>query len=146
MTENHEVLLLLGFCAVLWVCHEVMERRRRSARETANSLPRPMIIDVGEVGPLLKWKEVQALLRGNRSTLSFRTHMQVLEFHRQLYQRAVQDKSNVPNGQTAFEAGAAAGIADVMAVLWCIERGEDYFPDVRAYFGEAPPEKPSPKP
>ena len=101
---------------------------------------KPQIINLKDFGPLIPWPEVCAMLKGQRNGPWFRLLMQMLEFHRQLNQQAVQDKSNASAGTTNFEAGAAAGMADVMAALDAIEKGHgNQFPDIAQWFGQAKP-------
>jgi hypothetical protein len=47
----------------------------------------------------------------------------------------VEDKSNLPDGQTAYEAGAAACAADMMALLLALESGKCRDGKLREYFG-----------
>lgn len=104
-----------AFCAVLFV---VMARR--------SSVPPPLfssslVIDVETFGPRLRFAELEALLSANPELV--RAVQQVCVFRREMCQRAVEDKSNILHGQTSFEAGAAAGMSDLMATLETIRQG-----------------------
>jgi hypothetical protein len=95
---------------------------------------KPQIIDVAEFGPRMKFIDVQAILRDKSDEDFYRAVQQVLEFQRQLNQAAVEDKSNVLNGQTQFEAGGAAAIAEVMRSLRNLELGLDNDPLLKGWF------------
>ena len=98
--------------------------------------PRVMIMDVAQdYGPRLSWPEVrQVFSRGQHDDL-YRAVGQVMEFHRQLCQKAVEDKGNLAAGQTAFEAGAAAGIADVKKTIKALASADCNDPDLIEWFG-----------
>lgn len=97
---------------------------------------RTTIIDVARFGARLEWSEVQSALRGREQEVLFRAVGQIVEFQRQQCQRAVEDKSNVPGGQTMFEAGGAAGAADVLAMLCELAEGRCRDAKLQAWFGE----------
>lgn len=99
-----------------------------------NPFSKPVIINCEEFGPRMKWEEVKQHLAGSKDQIRFKAIMQILEFHRQVFQRAVQDKSNCAAGQTQFEAGAAAGVAEVMQALTTLERGDLHYPDLEQWF------------
>lgn len=82
-----------------------------------------VVLDVAAYGERLTWPAVQAALHHQIGSAWYRALGQILEHQRQRCQNAVADKSNLPNGQTAFEAGGAAALADVMDILAEIERG-----------------------
>jgi len=85
---------------------------------------RVVVVDVHEeFGERLRWKEVGDALRSQKGDVMYRAVGQVLACQRAMNVRAVEDKSNLPGGQTAYEAGAAACAADVMRVLVELERG-----------------------
>jgi len=94
---------------------------------------RPVIIDVETFGPRLKYAELELLLAANPEQV--RAVQQVCVCRRERFQRAVEDKSNTLNGQTKFEAGAAAGMSDLMATLEMIRQGRADG-DVKAWFGK----------
>jgi len=96
---------------------------------------RVLVVDVARFGPRLKWADVQSALSGRQQELMFRAFGQVLSCQRELNQTAVEDKSNLPNGQTAYEAGAAACAADMMALLLALESGQCRDGKLREYFG-----------
>lgn len=99
------------------------------------SVRAPFIIDVETFGPRLKFAELEALLAANPELL--RAVQQVCVFRRELCQRAVEDKSNTLHAQTAFEAGAAAGMSDLMATLEMIRQGRAGGDgQLKAWFGE----------
>ena len=95
---------------------------------------RALILNLHDFGPRLTWEQVRGLLQGQGKSEHFRLLMQILEFQRQLCQQAVQDKSNIPDNQTRFEAGGAAAIADVMGSLRNIESGADNDPALKQWF------------
>ena len=96
----------------------------------------PVVVDVGRVfGERLEWKQVEAALRNRRDDPLFRALGQILACQRELCLLAVADKSNLPNAQTAYEAGAVGCAADVMALLMEIEAGRCRDAQVRAWFG-----------
>lgn len=94
-----------------------------------------LILNVSDFGPLLKWEQVVQMTAGCAQSEHFRLMMQLAEFQRQLCQRAVQDKSNTLHGQTQFEAGGAAAMADLMLMLTTLEAGKDQYPDLKQWFG-----------
>ena len=97
---------------------------------------RPVVVDVGRVfGERLEWKQVESALRNRREDPLFRALGQLLACQRELCPLAVADKSNLPNAQTAYEAGAVGCAADVMALLMEIEAGRCRDAQVRAWFG-----------
>ena len=92
-----------------------------------------LVIDVETFGPRLKYAELELLLTANPELV--RAVQQVCVCRRERCQRAVEDKSNTLNGQTKFEAGAAAGMSDLMATLEMIRQGRADG-DVKAWFGK----------
>jgi hypothetical protein len=96
--------------------------------------PKPLIINVEHFGPRLPFIDVQATFKGKADDVPYRAIMQLCEFQRQLCQSAVEDKSNVLNGQTQFEAGGAAAMAEVMRTLQNLELGLDNDPQLRLWF------------
>ena len=100
--------------------------------------PRRIVFShVEDFGPRLRVDQVLQLLRGKKESEHFRMIMQLLEFQRQLCQIAVQDKTNVLNGQTAFEAGGAASVQDVMVMIGQLEQGGKMPSDLAAWFKPA---------
>ena len=98
---------------------------------------RRVIVDVHEAfGPRLKWAEVQQALRTRKDDPLYRAIGQLLACQREMCVQAVADKSNLPSGQTAYEAGAAGLAADAMALLQTLEQGGKADAQVRAYFGD----------
>lgn len=93
----------------------------------------PWVIDVETFGPRLRFADLEQQMMANPDLV--RAVMQVCVFRRELCQRAVEDKSNTMHGQTAFEAGAAAGMSDLMATLEMIRQGRAGG-DVKMWFGE----------
>jgi hypothetical protein len=83
---------------------------------------RVRVIDVETFGPRLRFSELEQVLQMHPEVV--RAVMQVCVMQRELCQRAVEDKSNVLHGQTAFESGAAAGMTDLMATLESIRQGK----------------------
>lgn len=73
------------------------------------------VIDTDQFGPRLKLAELESILKAHPEVL--RAVQQVCVFRREMCQRAVEDKSNVLHGQTAFESGAASSMTDLMATL-----------------------------
>lgn len=99
------------------------------------SVRAPLVIDVETFGPRLSFPELEALLAANPEIV--RAVMQVCVFRRELCQRAVEDKSNALHGQTAFEAGAAAGMSDLMATLELVRQGRaGTDAQLKAWFGK----------
>jgi len=97
--------------------------------------PKVRVIDVDQFGPRLKLAELEQLLTTNPEVL--RAVMQVCVMRRELCQRAVEDKSNVLHGQTAFESGAASGMTDLMATLEPFRLGQASSDrQLKAWFGE----------
>lgn len=94
---------------------------------------RPTIIDVETFGPRLCFAELEQMISANPELV--RAVQQVCLMRREMCQRAVEDKSNVLHGQTAFESGAAAGMSDLMATLEMIRQGRADG-EVKAWFGE----------
>lgn len=101
--------------------------------EAGKSARAPFVIDVETFGPRLKYADLELLLTANPELV--RAVQQVCVCRRERCQRAVEDKSNTLHGQTAFEAGAAAGMSDLMATLEMIKRGRADG-DVKAWFGK----------
>lgn len=98
--------------------------------------PKPQVIDVDQFGPRLKLTDLQAILSANPEVL--RAVMQVCVFRREMCQRAVEDKSNLLHGQTAFESGAASGMTDLMATLEPFRQGRSCGDNqLKAWFGGA---------
>ena len=95
----------------------------------------PMILDVARFGGRMTWEEVQTTLRDRQNDAVFRAIAQILEYQRQRCQLAVQDKSNLPDGQMAFEAGAAASAADVLAMMTEIADQKCADGTLKAWFG-----------
>lgn len=91
------------------------------------------VIDVETFGPRLKYAELELLLAAHPELV--RAVQQVCVCRRERCQRAVEDKSNTLHGQTAFEAGAAAGMSDLMATLEMI-RQKRADGEVKAWFGK----------
>ncbi len=94
---------------------------------------RLIVIDVETFGPRLKFAELELLLASHPELV--RAVQQVCLFRRERCQRAVEDKSNLLHGQTAFESGAAAGMSDLMATLELIRQGRADG-DVKAWFAK----------
>jgi hypothetical protein len=92
---------------------------------------KPVVIDVESFGPRLPFVELESLLKASPEVV--RAMQQVCVFRREQCQRAVEDKSNTLHGQTAFEAGAAAGMTDLLATLDGIRQGKADGP-LRAWF------------
>lgn len=97
--------------------------------------PRVMVVEVRRFGERLKWTEVESAFRGQQGGNLFRAMGQVLACQREINQLAVEDKSNLPSGQTAYEAGAAACAADLMKLLLELESGTCRDESLRQYFG-----------
>lgn len=103
---------------------------------------RVRVIDVETFGPRLRFSELEMLIKANPELV--RAVMQVCVFRRELCQRAVEDKSNVLHGQTAFESGAAAGMTDLMATLEAIRQGRSSGNgQLKAWFAEPSGTKPN---
>jgi hypothetical protein len=81
------------------------------------------VIDADEFGPRLTRQQLLVLFRGREDEL-IRAFAQLCLCHRAASQRAVEDKSNLPAGQTAFEAGAAAAFTDLLTTLRGLQRGQ----------------------
>lgn len=92
---------------------------------------RPTVIDVETFGPRFKFAELEQLLVGHPEVV--RAVQQVCLFQRSLCHRAVEDKSNILHEQTKFEAGAAAGMSDLLVTLEMI-RQQRADGDVKAWF------------
>jgi hypothetical protein len=93
------------------------------------------VIDVDQFGPRFKLAELELLLTGHPEVL--RAVMQVCVMRREQCQRAVEDKSNVMHGQTAFESGAASGMTDLMATLEPFRQGRTSGDgQLKAWFGK----------
>jgi hypothetical protein len=93
------------------------------------------VIDTDQFGPRLKLAELELLLTANPEVL--KAVMQVCVFRRELCQRAVEDKSNILHGQTAFESGAASGMTDLMATLEPFRQGRvSGDGQLKAWFGK----------
>jgi hypothetical protein len=84
---------------------------------------KPSIINIGDFGPVMSFGDLKASLVGKRRDELFKAVVQLCEFQRQLCQSAVEDKSNTVSGQTQFEAGGAAAMADVIRTLRDLEGG-----------------------
>ena len=96
-----------------------------------------LVVDVEKrFGPRLQWSTLCAILRGRKEDPLFRALGQVLACQREVCVAAVGDKSNLPAAQTAYEAGAAACTADLMAILLELERGDCHDANLQAYFGK----------
>lgn len=98
---------------------------------------RILVVDVKRFGERLTWAEVQNAFRAQQGGTLFRAMGQILACQREINHLAVEDKSNLPAAQTAYEAGAAACAADVMALLLELEAGTCQDARLKAYF--APP-------
>jgi hypothetical protein len=84
---------------------------------------RPAVIDAEEFGPRLTRQQLLVLFRGREDEM-IRAFAQLCLCHRAASQRAVEDKSNLAAGQTAFESGAAAGFTDLLTTLRGLQRGQ----------------------
>ena len=96
---------------------------------------RVIVVDVGRFGERMRWKEVQSALRGQGQGAVFRAVAQVVCCERERCQRAVEDKSNVPHGETAFEAGAAAAGTDLLGLLTALAEGKCEDRSLKEWFG-----------
>lgn len=96
---------------------------------------RPTVQNVDQFGPRMEWEAVVVAFRGRRNDDLYRAIGQIVEFQRQQCQDAVQDKSNLLNGQMKFEAGAASSAADVLTMLLEMADGECKRPQLREWFG-----------
>jgi hypothetical protein len=96
---------------------------------------RTVILNVDTFGERLKWAEVQNALRGRDHDTLFRAVGQMVEFQRQVCQSAVQDKTNLESSQLAFEAGAAASAADILAMLVELSAGDCRRNGLKEWFG-----------
>ncbi len=97
---------------------------------------RAQVIDTDQFGPRFKHADLEVILKANPEVL--RAVMQVCVFRRELCQRAVEDKSNILHGQTAFESGAASGMTDLMATLEPFRQGRSSGDgQLKAWFGGA---------
>ena len=97
---------------------------------------RTVVVDVAKFGERMKWKEVQGALLGQGQGAVFRAVAQIVCCERERCQRAVEDKSNVPHGETAFEAGAAAAGTDLLGLLTELVEGKCEDASLRKWFGE----------
>lgn len=98
---------------------------------------RTVVVDVArEFGERLTWKEVGDAMRNQGGGGMYRAMGQMLACQMAMNVRAVQDKSNVVGGQTAYEAGAAACAAEVLGLLVELEKGECGDAELRRWFGE----------
>jgi hypothetical protein len=105
-------------------------------------LPRPQVIDIESFGPRFSFPELELILQTHPEVL--RAIQQVNCFRRQVSQRAVELKSNLPDHQTAFESGAASGLTDLMATLENIRHNRSHQePELKAWFGEPTRTKPN---
>ena len=103
---------------------------------------RTLVVDASKFGPRMDWPSFQNVLRHQGNTPLYRALAQMLLAQREICQAAVVDKSNLPNGQTAYEAGAAGCAADLLALLDERERGKCGDQKLRQWFGEpVQPEK-----
>ena len=103
---------------------------------------RTLVVDASKFGPRMDWLKFQSVIRHQEETLLFKAMAQLLLAQREICQGAVVDKSNLPNGQTAYEAGAAGCAADLLALLDELERGKCSDQKLRQWFGEpVQPEK-----
>jgi len=85
--------------------------------------PAPVrVIDVATFGPRLGFTELETMIKANPEVV--RAVAQVGLFLRERCQRAVEDKSNIAHGQTAFESGGAAGMTDYITTLEMIRQGK----------------------
>lgn len=107
-------------------------------RRTPPTLRKPVIIvvDASKFGPRMDWPSFQNVLRHQANTPMFRAMAQMLLAQREICQGAVVDKSNLPSGQTAYEAGAAGCAADLLSLLDELERGKCSDQKLREWFGE----------
>lgn len=96
----------------------------------------PAVFNVEKFGARLEWKQVQDTLRNRGMDPLYRAVGQIAEAQRQRCQHAVQDKSNLPEGQTAFEAGGAAALSDLMLILAELDAGKCQDPALKRFFGE----------
>lgn len=103
---------------------------------------RVMVVDVRRFGERLAWSEVQTAFRSQQGGTLFRAMGQILACQREINHLAVEDKSNLPAAQTAYEAGAAACAADVMALLLELETGTCQDGRLKAYFAQGKMTKP----
>lgn len=96
---------------------------------------RPTVQNVDQFGPRMEWAAVEVAFRGRRNDELYRAIGQIVEFQRQQCQDAVQDKSNLIDGQIKFEAGAASSAADVLTMLMEMTEGKCRRPGLREWFG-----------
>jgi hypothetical protein len=85
-------------------------------------LRRAAVIDVAQYGPRLYLEDLQELFE-DREDQRLRALAQLACFHRWLSHRAMEDKSNLLAEQTRFEAGAAAGMSDLLTTLQALQDG-----------------------
>lgn len=97
---------------------------------------RTVVVDAGKFGPRMDWPSFQNALRHQGQVTLYRAMAQMLLAQREICQGAVVDKSNLPSGQTAYEAGAAGCAADLLGLLDELERGKCSDQKLREWFGE----------
>lgn len=97
---------------------------------------RTVVVDAGKYGPRMDWPSFQNALRHQGTTPLFRAMAQMLLAQHSICQGAVVDKSNLPSGQTAYEAGAAGCAADLLSLLYELDRGKCSDQKLREWFGE----------
>lgn len=101
---------------------------------------RSQIVDVSQFGPRLTLEQIQVAMRNRKDDPLFRAMCQIIVFQRGMCQQAMEDKSNIGNGQMKFEAGAAASAADILKLLVSLEKGQCPDPQMRTFFAD-PSEK-----
>jgi hypothetical protein len=82
-----------------------------------------IVIDAEEFGPRLTRAQLLLVFKGREDEL-MRAFAQLCLCHRAASQRAVEDKSNLAAGQTAYESGAAAAYTDLLTSLRALKHGQ----------------------
>jgi hypothetical protein len=94
---------------------------------------RGRVVEAGRFGGRMDWEMLRETLKGAEGNAVFLAVGQVLEFQRWRCVEAVTDKANVGEAM-AFEAGAAAGVADAMTMLLELAEGRCGDAEMRAWF------------
>lgn len=104
------------------------------------SRPHPRIIDVARFGQRRTWKEVQATMQAINGSTHYEVLGQLIAMQHARHIEAVQTKSNLPNNQTAFEAGGAAALADLLDIYIELAQNKCKDGDLATWFGATKPE------
>ena len=101
----------------------------------------PRVIDVSRFGPRRTWREVQDTMKAIHGSTHYEVLGQLLTIQRARCLEAVEMKSNLQHNQTAFEAGAASALADMLDIFMELAQARCKDTELASWFAQPAKEK-----